>query len=230
MKLAHVNNIRTREYSIMEESCPFKEKKLQKKAGRPAAFEADTALDEAVCAFWRSGYEGTDLAQIASALGATKPSLYRLFGCKKTLFLEALKHYAEKSRHRYLELLEAKIPLREALQQLLMQTITSSSKPGEPQGCFLACVAVAEAQSHPEAGEIFTQATHQFEEDISKRMARAIDEGDLPQSFPVARRANLFISFILANALRARSGALPQELMDTVDDVLTCVLGQRKEP
>ncbi|MBA4117560.1 MAG: hypothetical protein C0514_01505 [Candidatus Puniceispirillum sp.] len=214
----------------MKETCPFKEKKLQKKAGRPAAFEADAALDEAVCAFWRSGYEGTDLAQIASALGATKPSLYRLFGCKKTLFLEALKHYAEKSRRQYLEVLEAPIHLREALERLLMQANENASKPHEPQGCFLACVAVAETHSHPEAGEIFTQATRQFEEDIARRMARALDEADLPHSFPVTRRARLFVSLILANALRARSGAQPEELIDTVDDVLTCVLGQTKEP
>jgi AcrR family transcriptional regulator len=63
--------------------------------GRPREFDADEALDKALMAFWRRGFEGTSLSDLTEAMGINRPSLYAAFGNKETLFRLALDRYAE---------------------------------------------------------------------------------------------------------------------------------------
>src|SRR5258708_37455677 len=62
--------------------------------GRPRAFDADAALDEAMEVFWRHGYEGATIAQLTDAMGINPPSLYAAFGSKEGLLKAALDRYA----------------------------------------------------------------------------------------------------------------------------------------
>ena len=64
--------------------------------GRPRAFDADAALDEAMEVFWRHGYEGTTIAQLTDAMGINPPSLYAAFGNKEGLLKAALDRYTAK--------------------------------------------------------------------------------------------------------------------------------------
>jgi len=61
--------------------------------GRPREFDIDEATDQAMHAFWRSGYGGTSLSDLMAATGLEKGSLYKAFGCKEKLFLAALDRY-----------------------------------------------------------------------------------------------------------------------------------------
>ncbi|MEV9280671.1 helix-turn-helix domain-containing protein, partial [Klebsiella variicola] len=58
--------------------------------GRPRAFDRDHALRRAMELFWERGYEGTTIADLTSAMGVNRPSLYASFGCKEALFEEAV--------------------------------------------------------------------------------------------------------------------------------------------
>jgi len=64
--------------------------------GRPRAFDADKALDEAMEVFWRHGYDGATIAQLTKAMGINPPSLYAAFGSKEELLKAALDRYSAK--------------------------------------------------------------------------------------------------------------------------------------
>ena len=64
--------------------------------GRPREFDEDTALEAAMEAFWRKGYEATSLTELCDCTGLHKGSLYQTFGSKHDLFMMALKHYTDK--------------------------------------------------------------------------------------------------------------------------------------
>src|SRR5215475_2378797 len=64
--------------------------------GRPRAFDADAALDQAMEVFWRHGYEGATIAQLTDAMGINPPSLYSAFGNKEGLLKAALDRYSAK--------------------------------------------------------------------------------------------------------------------------------------
>lgn len=200
---------------------------LQKKKrspGRPAAFGCKDALDNAVNAFWKHGYDGTDVEQIAVSLGATKPSLYRQFGSKKQLFIEAMKHYAARTLDAPYDVLDKSPTVREALLNLFTFAFNSYTRPNEPQGCFLACIATAMAEDHQEAGNIFLEATNNLGRNIASRLERAVKEGELPQNFPVQKRAQLMADLMNAYSLRARAGESRESLMSNVNDLVDHVL------
>ncbi|MFS4517744.1 TetR/AcrR family transcriptional regulator, partial [Delftia tsuruhatensis] len=62
-------------------------------AGRPREFDRDQALERAMLAFWRRGYEGTSMADLVQALGIASARIYAAFGSKQDLFREAVQHY-----------------------------------------------------------------------------------------------------------------------------------------
>ncbi len=63
--------------------------------GRPREVDRDKALDKALHAFWKNGYEGTSLSDLTEAMGINRPSIYAAFGSKEELFRSALDRYAE---------------------------------------------------------------------------------------------------------------------------------------
>src|SRR4029077_11504392 len=75
--------------------------------GRPRRmFDIDEALDAALVVFWRQGYEGTTLTDLASAMRINRPLLYAAFGSKKDLFVRARDRYYAVDAARTFQVLE----------------------------------------------------------------------------------------------------------------------------
>jgi len=66
-------------------------------AGRPREFDPEVALEAAMEAFWLQGYGGTSMSDLEEATGLGKGSLYKAFGDKQSLFIQALAKYEEYS-------------------------------------------------------------------------------------------------------------------------------------
>ena len=49
---------------------------------RTLSFDRERALEQAMLAFWRHGYETTSITDLTDAMGITAPSLYTAFGDK----------------------------------------------------------------------------------------------------------------------------------------------------
>ena len=67
-----------------------------KPRGRPRSFDEREALEKATQVFWSKGYDGVTIDDLVAGMGVGRPSLYSVFGDKRTLFLRVLKAYAEK--------------------------------------------------------------------------------------------------------------------------------------
>ena len=63
--------------------------------GRPRSFDERDALEKATQVFWSKGYDGVTIDDLVAGMGVGRPSLYSVFGDKRTLFLRVLKAYAE---------------------------------------------------------------------------------------------------------------------------------------
>lgn len=70
--------------------------------GRPAKFDRDAAIDVAMNAFWRDGYEACSVKALSETLGITRSSFYNAFGSREALFREALARYLDQSPDREL--------------------------------------------------------------------------------------------------------------------------------
>jgi AcrR family transcriptional regulator len=116
------------------------------KLGRPLSFNREAALEKAMLAFWRHGYEGTSLAELTAALGVTPPSVYAAFGDKKHLFLEAVDLYLSGPVPSEAIVRDA-TTAREAAWRLLITAATAFTGEETPPGCLLAATAGGSAAS-----------------------------------------------------------------------------------
>ncbi len=62
---------------------------------RPAEFERETVLREAMDVFWRKGYNTTSIKDLVDATNIQPGSLYWAFGNKQKLFLAAVDCYRQ---------------------------------------------------------------------------------------------------------------------------------------
>jgi AcrR family transcriptional regulator len=146
--------------------------------GRPRAFDAEKALDEAMEVFWRHGYDGATIAQLTKAMGINPPSLYAAFGSKEELLKAALDRYSAKRAEFMCDVLSAPTA-REVAGRMLFRIADSQTDPANPPGCLLvqgglACGAGSENVP-------FELAAHraQTEDQLRERFIKAKAEGDL---------------------------------------------------
>jgi AcrR family transcriptional regulator len=174
--------------------------------GRPRAFDADKALDEAMEVFWRHGYDGATIAQLTKAMGINPPSLYAAFGSKEELLKAALDRYSAKRAEFMCDVLSAPTA-REVAGRMLLRIADSQTDPANPPGCLLvqgglACGAGAENVP-------FELAAHraQTEDQLRERFVKAKAEGDLGAAADPRALAR-YLSVVMAGmGVLASSGA-----------------------
>lgn len=63
--------------------------KQKLKTGRPLSSDKDAALEKAMLTFWQYGYEATSMSDLSQAMGINAPSIYSVFGNKRSLFKQS---------------------------------------------------------------------------------------------------------------------------------------------
>jgi len=106
-------------------------------AGRKQALDPGEAMPVIVDMFWRGGFDGSTLDQIAHELGVTKPTLCRTLGDKETIFAAALEAY----HGEHIEPAELRFDQAESLLDGLESVLTLFAErtltDELPDGCFM---------------------------------------------------------------------------------------------
>src|SRR5690349_2212784 len=102
--------------------------------GRPRTFDMAKALDRALKAFWRKGYEGATLSERTPAMRATRRGAYAAFGNQGALSCKALDLYAEGPAAYVREALDGPAA-RSVVARLLQGTVGLLSDSRKPRGC-----------------------------------------------------------------------------------------------
>src|SRR3984893_16481820 len=110
--------------------------------GRPRSFDTGKALDSAVDVFWSKGYEGASMADLTSAMGIERPSLYAAFGDKEKLFRQVLDHY-QKGPGSLVGAVLQEPTARRVIERLLRESADAGTDPGNPRGCLFVQGALA---------------------------------------------------------------------------------------
>ncbi len=112
-----------------------------KPRGRPRSFDETEALEKATQVFWSKGYDGVTIDDLVAGMGVGRPSLYAVFGDKRTLFLRVLKDYAEKKGALAAKALLSPQALRDSLTAFLRHVVKTATEKGSARGCLLLCIA-----------------------------------------------------------------------------------------
>lgn len=110
--------------------------------GRPRAFDEEVVVSRAMEAFWTHGYAGTSPADLASATGIAKGSLYNAFASKRDLFDRSLDLYHRRISEMAQALLALPGSTRDVIEASLRSVVDSDVSQPQRRGCLIGNTAV----------------------------------------------------------------------------------------
>ena len=125
---------------------------------RPREFDVQKAREDAMNVFWEGGFKETSLPVLLDGLKLSRGSLYKAFGSKRNIFLEALKLYDQTEWQPGVRLLKnRKISSgHERIEQVFLGAI-SRVENGDRRGCLLCNAAVGAAYDDEEISKMVQQ-------------------------------------------------------------------------
>ena len=191
--------------------------------GRPRSFDTDQVLDRVRDTFWKHGYAGTSMDQLASATGLHKPSLYGAFGDKRKLYLAALDNYLADIRAEFAEAFA--IPdLFESLRAMTQWSIDKfMGKDETGPGCFMMHTAMPEASEDPEISRVVRESMDSLDHALVRRFEKAIEVGQISSDADPRALAMVMVANHYEISGRARAGYSREELRALADKALDLV-------
>ena len=158
------------------------------KPGTAAHFDETEALKKATQVFWSKGYDGVTIDDLVAGMGVGRPSLYSVFGDKRTIFLRALRAYAEAKGARAAKALFSPPTLRDSLAGFLRHAVETATEEGSAPGCLIVCV--APLVDDAEVRQFLKDAAAAAVALVERRFCDGVSAGEIPTDFPVAVRAS----------------------------------------
>ncbi len=172
---------------------------------RPREFDESDALEKAMVAFWRQGYDETSYEDLVSATGVSRYGLYSAFGDKKDFFLRALDHYIEMNR---CEMMGSLLKDGASLKDIVNYFYRVGERVNDPQkriGCMLCNTAIEMAQYDKDAEakvrEIFTELKRVFK----KAITTAVKSGEIKSAQSPNQLADYLVGLMMGAAMMVRS-------------------------
>lgn len=182
-------------------------------------------MEAAVEVFWRLGYDGASLDDLTKAMGLNRPSLYRAFGDKKTLYLKALQHYSETTGSNAMQAFVSEPEISAAVEKMLSVSLECQIRGDDMAlGCLLANCAPTTLRSVPESQSMLLDVLEASQNRFADRFMQEIARGNLPTGFPARERAVLLMDFVQSQAYRARIGQDAENLRASIGPKVAAVL------
>ena len=194
--------------------------------GRPRGFDEKDALEKATLVFRSKGYDGVTIDDLVTAMGVGRPSLYAVFGDKRTIFLRALKAYAETKGARAAKALFSPPTLRDALASFLRHAVETATEEESAPGCLIECV--APLVDDAEVRQFLKDAAAGAVAFVERRFHDGISDGEIQPDFPVAARASQVVDLMRGLTMRAQMGMPRPMLLRDAEEATELVLLPRR--
>jgi AcrR family transcriptional regulator len=180
------------------------------------------ALDRVLPVFWRDGFEGASVQELAAAVGVSKPSLYAAYGNKEALFLAALERYLSAFAAGLVEQLESEPDGRAAMRQYLRDTVALYTDRSHPFGCLIVTAATtSDSAAVPEAvRSALCASMRKAATVIEERLRRAQRDGHLRESADVSAMAHYFHTVTSGLSVQAKAGTSRETMLLVVDEAM----------
>ena len=194
--------------------------------GRPRSFDEKEALKKATQVFWSKGYDGVTIDDLVAGMGVGRPSLYAVFGGKRTIFLRVLKDYAAKKGALAAKALLSPQTLRDSLARFLRYAVESATEEGSAPRCLALCI--APLVDDIEVRQFLQNAAAGAAAVVEDRFRAGIGAGEISSDCPVAVRARQVIDFTRSLTMRAQIGATRETLLKDAEEAADLVLLPRR--
>ena len=196
----------------------------KRRRGRPRQYDADKALASAKDTFWKRGYAGTSLDDLAAATGMNRPSLYAAFGDKRSLYLKTLERYRDHARAKSKELLADAPTLRVYLKRFYeaaLQIYFAGPKPA--RGCYSIGTAATEAAVDPAVRAFLADSIRNTDTFLADLIRRARDRKEIAANADPDALARIATATLHTLAVRSRVGQSREELSNLAAAVIDAI-------
>jgi len=164
--------------------------------GRKLEFNYDRALERATRVFWAKGYVSASMRDLLKAMGIGEGSFYHLFGSKKRLYLECLKHYNAVVTKRRVEALVGEPSVRKGVRAFFRTVLDELDNPRTPRVCLLAQSLSEQMMEESGLKTYVTEQMAGFEGFFIERLKQAEKSGELPKDFPTEVTAEIIVTYL----------------------------------
>lgn len=190
---------------------------------RPREFDADTALERAMHAFWAKGFKATSLDDLCEATGLSRSSLYAAFGGKRALLHQSLHRYEEQGIARIAAALSRPVPIREAVANFVGNLIENIVTGSGRTGCFIGnCAAELARQDRATAARV-RRSLERIEATFREALVRAQARGEIAQTADVDAIARFLVAGIQGLRLVGKANPERAVLEDIKAVMLRCL-------
>lgn len=181
---------------------------------RPREFDLDQAREDAMNVFWDLDFHGASLPDLLDGLGLSRGSLYKAFGNKRALFIEALDLYDRQVLQPGIAMLSD--PTNGSGDERIASFFHGALElveQGDRRGCLLCNAAVGATRDDPEVGQIVSRML----DDLSGGFVNALE--DIPRftgtkADELKRVGDAITMAYVGQRVMARSGADINKLKD----------------
>ncbi|MGI9354104.1 MAG: TetR/AcrR family transcriptional regulator [Rhizobiaceae bacterium] len=156
-------------------------------------------------AFWARGYEATSMADLVSATGINRGSIYAAFTDKHTLFVRALKHYDQHHRSDFLANIRRAHGPKEAILAVFRSAIASADGERSRSGCLLVNTALELSPHDEEVDELIRASFVELEGFFKSAIKDAQRDGDIDNNKDPVETAQALLGLFLGLRVLSRS-------------------------
>jgi TetR/AcrR family transcriptional repressor of nem operon len=193
--------------------------------GRHREFDEDVVLDAVTTTFWRQGFRGTSIRDLASETGLAEARLYNAFGDKRRLFLLALERYRARGFRFVNQITQSQDPLG-AIHDLVLAIARALARQGDFRGCLITNTMIEMAPHDQEIREQL-KASFEVRATIFRQALKAAQrQGQLDKRADVNALAQYLVQMMEGLRVIAKSDPGEKSLVDGAKFALS-LLGTR---
>lgn len=189
---------------------------------RPVTYNRSKVVELAALRFWEDGFADCDVETLTQAAGVNRHSLYKAFGGKSGLFLDALDFYLGQIAAPYLSLLERGTGLDELVAYFEIATGgINDTGHGDIQGydrrgCLITNTVAEMGRSDPQINAIIDRYYDRVERGFAALIARGQASGSIRADLDPGATSRWLLLTTQGMSISARMGAVSADLPNIV--------------
>ncbi|WP_434027742.1 TetR/AcrR family transcriptional regulator [[Pseudomonas] boreopolis] len=174
--------------------------------GRPREFDAELALERALEVFRERGYGGASIALLGQAMGLTTGSIYKAYGDKRALFLEAFERYVQARAADLRQRLETRRSGRERIAATIDFYLEFSQGIEGLRGCLVAGSAAEARTLDTSMQAIVADALRRNQAQLEELVRQGQADGSVPSRLVPGHAAQALLAFLLGLRVLGKAG------------------------
>lgn len=196
---------------------------------RPVAYDRKDVVAAACQHFWNLGFEACDVDSITRTSGINRHSLYKAFGGKTGLFLDALHFYIEQIATDYLACLKHAEGLDGIVAYFdLASGVIGNANGYDRRGCFITNAVIELGRSNPSVSNLIDLYYARIEQAFCELVKRGQKGGTIRRDLDPRATAQWLLLTSQGMSVSARNGAVPANLSGLMRAALAEPSGQTK--